>query len=181
MTLGKRVLGAVALALAALAGCSDGESSSGSGSSTVPASEAQIVAICEAQCDRRQRCFPEDAESTCVESCAAESSVFTNGLRADLAVALADCQRDWPCGMNDDECTVVAFETVGEDPDRVLQSPDIQQCLAKEQECRGTEGDFSDDLCGVLAFLVPSKRSEMARCFERGCGEVTACLAPLAE
>jgi hypothetical protein len=180
MTLGKRVLGAVALALTALASCSDGESSE-VGSST-PATQRELTAVCDAQCTRSERCNPEDpVDATCVGDCVADLGIFANGARGDLIRALADCERDWPCDMSDDECTAIAFETVGEDPDQVIQSPDIQQCLAKEMECRETEGDFSDDLCGVLPFLVRSKRSEMARCFERGCDEVTACLAPLAE
>lgn len=52
-------------------------------------------------------------------------------------------------------------------------------CLRKQSDCATTSGSFSDDLCGTMVMLVPSKRAELARCFEGPCELVPACIDPI--
>jgi len=80
------------------------------------------------------------------------------------------------CGMNDDGCTATALVASGETLDAALHAPDIQRCLELQKQCVGTPGDFSDDTCGILPFLVSGRRAALARCFEGDCSTVAPCL-----
>lgn len=159
--------------------CSDNDATPETGVNAA-ATRGDLDGLCQAECDRSVACSTSDPEANnegeCLAECVGDYEGWGTKLRSDLVRALAECIATISCNEIDDQCTATAFETIGEDPDEVTRSTDVRTCLDKEQECQDTEGDFSDDLCGVLPFLVVPERQRMARCFEGSCERAQECL-----
>ena len=167
------------------ASCDDESGAGGTGSpSTTPASAAQVEDLCAAQCDRSARCgtgdpLGEEQTPECVDSCAQDLGPLGENVRADFLRQLTDCTSNLECGTNDDVCMDRAIVVTGESIDAALHTPEVQDCLRKQDECAGTEGSFSDDQCGALLFLIDGARAQAAACFGEPCGELSACLEPI--
>jgi hypothetical protein len=150
-------------------------------SSTTAATADDVRALCASQCGRSTRCpqsgEPPDAGG-CTTECNGKLRVLGPNLRADIVKSLASCYDHLACGVNDDGCTTDAYGATGGSVDATVHSPDFQACMQKHDECKGTSGSFIDDHCGELAFLIDSKHTEAARCFERPCTELRACIDP---
>jgi hypothetical protein len=122
---------------------------------------------------------PTDAGAPCSTSCVQDLGHLGENVRGDYARALAACYDQLACGTNDDGCTAQAATAIGLSPDAEIHSQDVQRCLQKQAECAGTDGSFSDDLCGTLIMLIPAKRADLARCFEGSCDAVLLCADPI--
>jgi hypothetical protein len=81
--------------------------------------------------------------------------------------------------MSDDGCLTQAVVATGQSPDAQIHSQDVQMCRQKQSACATTSGSFSDDLCGTMVMLIPSKRADLTRCFEGPCELVPACIDPI--
>jgi hypothetical protein len=147
------------------------------------ATPTEIQSLCDAQCARQARCNPgtsaSDASAPCATSCVQDLGHLAENVRGDIARALAACYDTLVCGMNDDGCLGQAVVASGESPDAELHSQDVQMCLQKQDACAATSSSFSDDHCGTLILLIPSKRAELARCFDGPCELVPACIDPI--
>ena len=136
-----------------------------------------MVAVCEAQCSRQQRCtpqkFPTDADkAACVPTCIAKSpsaSVFRDGVLTDLAA----CTRDLACGTSDDVCLTNAAKPL--EPDWIA-SADSKACAATYDACKGTPIGYVDRTCRLFAIFSPSTLSAFNACLAKPCSEVAACV-----
>jgi hypothetical protein len=149
----------------------------------VVATPTDLAALCNAQCDRRERCHRDAGADPDIEACRASCSEPPSPLmqhaRADLVRALADCTAALECRAIDDICTARAVEAIGIDVDAAIRARDVQTCLGKQETCSGTAGAFSDDLCGALVFLVQPVRTQADACFDRSCDAIAECLSPI--
>lgn len=121
-----------------------------------------------------------DAGVSCVQNCLGKLGTVERSVRLDVARSLGTCYDGLACGVSDDGCTTAAFKAiVGGALDAAIHAPDVTACLAKNEACKATSTDTSvtdiDDVCAVLPLLVDEKRTELAKCFDRPCSEVTAC------
>ena len=170
---------AIPLLAISMASCSSGGAGSSSGGA---ATSAEIRGLCDAQCARQARCNPQvpsDAGAPCSTSCIQNLGHIAENVRGDFARALTACYDALACGMNDDGCTGEAAIAIGLSPDAQIHSQDVQMCLQTQDACAGTSGSFSDDNCGTLIMLIPSKRAELARCFDGPCELVLQCMDPI--
>ena len=167
------------LAGAALACSSGDDGDNGTGGPAGEASSAEEVqTLCTARCARSARCsgdggVVEDAMQ-CGSTCDADLGTLAGRVRADAIAVMTDCLDALTCDVSDDSCLGEALISVGAN----AQTPIVVQCQAKEDECQGTPGDFSDDICATLALLIESEKTAASRCLERPCTEVLSCLAP---
>lgn len=153
--------------------------SSGGGSAT----PTEMQRLCDAQCARRARCNPQASSdggtAPCSSSCVQDFGHLAETIRGDVARALADCYDGLACGVNDDICTTQAIVAIGISPDAAIHSQDVQKCLGKREACASMSSSFSDDVCGTMLLLIPSKRADLARCFEGPCELVKTCMDPI--
>ncbi len=155
------------LAIPALA-CSG--TSAGSASS-VGATPAEVLRLCDAQCQRQERCDPQDVDPQCVASCTGKLDHPEN-LRSDFLTRLASCTASLPCERKDDDCTDEAVRAI--DPN-AESNPLLLRCQAIQDEC----GGFSDDACVGAVFFTDAARQALADCLERPCEAVGACVQAL--
>jgi len=175
-----RVLLAVPI-VGAAAACSPGPAGGSSGGAATP---TEIQSLCDAQCARRARCNPpatgsSDGAVPCSTSCVQDLGHLAENVRGDITRALTACHDALACGVSDDGCLTQAVVATGQSPDAQINSQDVQMCLSKHEACAGTSGSFSDDLCGTMIALIPSKRAELARCFDGPCELVPPCIDPI--
>jgi hypothetical protein len=159
-------------------------SPTGGGASGGAATSAEIQSLCDAQCARSARCRPpatdpSDGSLPCVTSCIQDLGHLAENVRGDITRALTACYDALACGVNDDGCTTQAVAAIGQSPDAQIHSQDVQTCLRKQDACASTPGYFSDDLCGTMVMLIPTKRADIARCFDGPCELVPACIDPI--
>jgi hypothetical protein len=174
-----RALLAVPIAGASMSSCS---SSGSGGSSGGAATSVEIRGLCDAQCARRARCNPQaptDAGAPCAASCIQDLGHLAENVRGDITRALTACYDALACGVNDDGCMAQAVVAIGQSPDAQIHSQDVQRCLQKQDECAMTQFSFSDDICGTLIMIIPSKRAELARCFDGPCELFGPCAGPI--
>jgi hypothetical protein len=120
--------------------------------------------MCEAACDRLDRCGDDDAPL-----CDCERARDTGAFRADWAAAAIACARDAPCDA-DVDCDLAASRAIGIRP---LDQPGVVlRCLAKGDTCGG-----SFAMCRRLAALTDDARNEVDRCAALDCDRWRACFA----
>jgi hypothetical protein len=168
----------VALLLAAGSACSNTTSTP---SSDKVATKDDLESACAALCARRARCNTNGATSgdagiACIPDCLDGFDGPTGSVRSDIVRGLARCYTELACGMNDDRCTADALTFAGESVDAAIHSPDVEKCLSRYQECKGTPGSFTDDDCGLLPLLVAERRQALAKCFDGACESVAPCV-----
>jgi hypothetical protein len=146
-------------------------------SASVGATAEDVSLYCEAMCGLRQRCNAE-VVATCISGCEEGYAKVAPHVRADLLRGVASCFANLECDVLDDECVKRAEEDLGIVPEKAVEAPDFKACQAKQQECEGTEFDFSDDRCVTLIFLTSISRPKAAACYQKPCAEVDACIAP---
>jgi hypothetical protein len=149
---------AALFALAAAAGCD--EPPRARDASARPAERVARV-LCEAACDRRDRCA-DDADI-----CSCNTARDTGALRADWVAAAIACDRDAPCDA-DVDCDAIAARAIGVRP---LDPPGVVlRCLSRGDVCGGT---FAQ--CRRLAALTDDARAEVDRCAALDCDHWRAC------
>ncbi|HEX3596351.1 MAG TPA: hypothetical protein VHU80_14675 [Polyangiaceae bacterium] len=174
----RALLAPCAYLVAIVSSACGGSSTTGSAAA---ASSADLRAMCSADCDWASRCRVDappvgDAGTSCVDGCLEKLGPLSTSIRVDAARALQRCYEQLRCGGSDDGCTLTAIAATGGTFDAAIHAGDVEACLAKHEECKASSPDFGDDICGTLAFLVDSKRAELARCFDEPCASAAACL-----
>jgi hypothetical protein len=154
------------LAMLLLAGCGDGGA---------PATTAEIVALCQVQCETRARCEPDKAEPTCRSKCELEGARVKNFYRGDFVRAMGDCYRTVACEQfNSDHCFSRAILEVAPDGQ---SDPAYIHCLQVREGCRSADkASFSDDYCVQYFALADNPREAFERCYDRPCEEMKGCL-----
>jgi len=132
--------------------------------------------VCEAQCDRFQRCQMNLGETheACVADCMSDApseAIFKPGVLSTWAACLSRLA----CGVSDDSCLMEVV--VSQDPNWETE-PRSQACMARHQECEGIGSgvSFSDDQC-VAYFLCTAKVvAEVDACLGLACDQIAGCL-----
>ena len=135
-----------------------------------------VLALCEAGCDRHQRCQsnPDESREDCLADCvdnAPRESIFKPGLLSTWAACLSKLE----CGVGDDQCLLEVV--VAQDPNWET-NPKHQACLARAQACGvGPSGDsISDDACVVYFLSTPAVGAQVDACLSEACATIGACL-----
>jgi hypothetical protein len=159
-----------------MAACSD-DADDGGGADVAATSE-DIAAYCEATCDENARCSPASTRTRaeCVSDCQSGTDRFAGVVRRDILADEAPCFETIACEENDDRCLDDAAAANGIDVKNLEADPEVKACLARHEECAGTAGDFTDDICGVHLLFVTSKKLEVERCFDLSCDTIADCL-----
>ena len=134
------------------------------------------LAVCEAQCDRNERCQsnPGESREVCLAGCvddAPAASIFRPGVLSTWAACLSKLE----CGVSDDQCLLEVV--VAQDPNWET-NPQHQACLDREQACDGTASadSFSDDMCVAYFLCTPAITAQVDACLSGACDTIGACL-----
>jgi hypothetical protein len=162
----------VLLALPACSGSSD--DSRGNGGPTGAATEADVVASCDAICDRRTRCDLEEPEDPpCQPDCLRESA-DPRFMRGDVLRGLSDCYSELACGESDDRCLDRVVTVLVPD---FMSSPLLDQCVEVQDQC----GGFSDDSCAYAIIFTDAGKARLQDCLNETCELVAGCIAGLVQ
>jgi hypothetical protein len=165
----------MAVLLSALCACGG---TTDTGTEEVPTAQ-DTEEYCDLQCDRTERCNPDIPWPTCHSECVDINNKTRPHVRADYVRNLISCMSQLECETEVETCRREASDAIGATEEVADGAADVQACRAKSVACLGTEGNFDDELCGVLLLLVSRSRSQVARCFEGACDAIPACLEPV--
>lgn len=133
-------------------------------------------ALCEAICDREQRCQTNAGESReeCVVGCLGvtpPASIFKPGVMSGMAACLSNLE----CGVDDDTC--MQEVAVAQDPNW-QQSPKLQACIARHDECAAMSGGvaFLDDRCVAYLICTAETVAVVDACLAGACETIDVCL-----
>lgn len=133
-------------------------------------------ALCDAQCERAVRCYPESPayyEQACgpaLDECKQEL-VGANIYRTSFLRAYVECLETM-C-VSDDSCADIALDEVlpGWRDDELFVS-----CGQRYEDC-GREGNpFDDALCDVFVMVIDRERDRLEACLTLACDEVSSCV-----
>jgi hypothetical protein len=135
-----------------------------------------IQAMCEASCDREQRCqtFVDESREECVAGCLGgtpPASVFKPGVMSSLAACLSQLE----CSANDDTCTEQVV--VAQDPSGLL-GPKAEACLARLDTCAaaGSGRSLEESMCVAYFICTAETVAAVDACLAGACETVDACL-----
>jgi hypothetical protein len=75
--------------------------------------------------------------------------------------------------MSDDECALQAVNAI--DPNW-QQSPLLQRCYARQDECSTSPDGFSDDVCIGAIAGTESAKQQLGACLDGECTTIDACI-----
>ena len=136
--------------------------------------EADVVAVCDAICDRKTRCDLDDPEDApCQPECLRESA-DPHFMRGDVLRGLRDCYSKLACDGNDDSCLA---QVVGALVPDFMSSPLLDGCIEVQDQC----GGFSDDSCVYAIIFTDAGKASLQDCLNESCELVAGCIAGLVQ
>ena len=136
--------------------------------------EADVVAVCDAICERRTRCDLDDPEDEpCQPDCLRESA-DPRFMRGDVLRGLGDCYSKLACDGNDDRCLDQVVQVLVPD---FMSSPLLDRCVEVQDQC----GGFSDDSCAYAIIFTDAGKARLEGCLNESCELVAGCIAGLVQ
>jgi len=163
------------IALQACGGSSsDADDSDANAGPNVSAARADVVAMCDAICERETSCSVSDpADPPCEPQCLSDSPEATL-LRRDVFRGLLNCQRQLTCDDNDDRCLVQVVQELVPD---FASSPLLNRCVEIQDQC----GGFSEDSCSYAIVFTDAGKARLETCLNETCELVAGCIAGLVQ
>lgn len=153
-----------------------GEAASGTAPADRAATTADVAAVCDAVCERSERCSTGDEADEPEAECEATCRSGFGGselVQQRVAHAFRDCYRELPCNESDDVCS----GRVAADLELDTASPLVNECIQVQDEC----GGFSDDFCTYAATATTRGKALLEECFSSPCDAVSECIEALRE